>query len=374
MNIERNQDLVDASTDLELLYTIPKFPAFLGCVSTDPAQDIVADMNFYIGKNTGMVQLNPILPLDVVYQTDHNQGATGTTWLHHHSEFAKFIARHSPKQVFEIGGSHGLLSQLYLENNSADWYIIEPNPTVTNSRAKIIRGWFRDANDIPSGTDMIVHSHVLEHIYDPAEFFTSLNTVAPGTRLCFSIPNLQLHLEKKFSNIFHFEHTYLCSEPFVNYWLNCYGFDIVQTHLHEDHSIFYSAIRNTNPIDLTLPPDCYDENSQLMQSYFDYYEHSTKEINAQLENLTEPVYLFGAHVFSQFQLAFGLDRNKIVSLLDNSKQKQGQRLYGTDLFVQSPQILADIKNPVVILRAGAYSAEIKQDIISNINPNTIFIE
>ena len=127
MNIERNQDLVDASTDLELLYTIPKFPAFLGCVSTDPAQDIVADMNFYIGKNTGMVQLNPILPLDVVYQTDHNQGATGTTWLHHHSEFAKFIARHSPKQVFEIGGSHGLLSQLYLENTSADWYIIEPN-------------------------------------------------------------------------------------------------------------------------------------------------------------------------------------------------------------------------------------------------------
>lgn len=374
MNITRNQDLVDSSTELELLYSLKKFPAFLGCVSTPQEQDVVEDMNFYVGTNTGMVQLNPILPLEVVYQTDHNQGATGTTWLHHHSEFAKFIAEHVPEQVFEIGGSHGLLSQLYLENNSADWYIIEPNPTLTNSRAKLIRGWFNDVNDVPAGTDMIVHSHVLEHIYDPAKFFNSLSTMPAGTKLCFSMPNLELHLKKKFSNIFHFEHTYLCNETFVEYWLTCYGFNIVKKHLHEDHSIFYSAVRNDNPVEMAPAPNCYTENKQLMLDYFKYFEESTKEINQQLATVTGPVYLFGAHVFSQFQLAFGLDASKIVCLLDNSKQKQGQRLYGTNLMVSSPQVLATIDKPVVILRAGAYSAEIKQDIISNINPNTVFIE
>jgi len=49
-------------------------------------------------------------------------------------------------------------------------------------------------------------------------------------------------------------------------------------------------------------------------------------------------------------------------------------LYGTDLKVESPILLKDIKNPVVILKAGFYNEEIKKDILSNINAGTIFLE
>ena len=70
---------------------------------------------------------------------------------------------------------------------------------------------------------------------------------------------------------------------------------------------------------------------------------------------------------------FGLKQDKISAILDNDTSKQLKRLYGTTLEVNSPKILKNKKNPTVILRAGVYNEEIKKDIISNINSDTVFI-
>jgi FlaA1/EpsC-like NDP-sugar epimerase len=84
------------------------------------------------------------------------------------------------------------------------------------------------------------------------------------------------------------------------------------------------------------------------------------------------IYLFGGHIFSQFLINRGLNISKIVSIIDNDTNKQGKRLYGIPLMVQSPYILRDKKNPAVILVAANYDHEIKIDIINNINKDTIF--
>ena len=89
---------------------------------------------------------------------------------------------------------------------------------------------------------------------------------------------------------------------------------------------------------------------------------------------TQPVYLFGAHVFAQYLIAFGLDTSRIVSLLDNDPKKQGKRLYGTTLLVQSPAVLRGDRRPTVILKAGVYNEEIKDDMLANINESTTFFE
>ena len=85
------------------------------------------------------------------------------------------------------------------------------------------------------------------------------------------------------------------------------------------------------------------------------------------------IFLFGAHIFSQYLLEFGLDSKKIINILDNDKNKHNRRLYGTKVIVKSPQILKDIKKPIVILKAGTYNQEIKNDILQNINSSTIFL-
>jgi hypothetical protein len=83
--------------------------------------------------------------------------------------------------------------------------------------------------------------------------------------------------------------------------------------------------------------------------------------------------MFGAHVFSQYLISFGLNTSKIVCLLDNDLKKENKRLYGTSLISKSPKILKDAPESLVILRAGVYNEEIKNDILNNINPNIIFI-
>ena len=86
------------------------------------------------------------------------------------------------------------------------------------------------------------------------------------------------------------------------------------------------------------------------------------------------MYLYGAHIFAQYLIEFGLDTNRIVNLLDNDPNKQGKRLYGTSLKVKSPKALRAVKNPIVILKAGVYNQEIKDDILGNINSAVTFLE
>ena len=86
------------------------------------------------------------------------------------------------------------------------------------------------------------------------------------------------------------------------------------------------------------------------------------------------IYLFGAHIFSQMLIHFGLRIDKVRCILDNDPLKQGKRLYGTSFRVKSPEVLRNEDKPIVVLNAGAYSGEIKDDIVKRINSKTTFLE
>ena len=139
MKIARDRDIVSGNDDLEPIFSIKNFPVFQGCVDSDQVDDIVSDLNFYISRSSGMVQLNPLLPLDVIYQGEHSPGSVGRVWQDHHRCFAEFINKYKPNKVFEIGGSHGLLSENYYNlDPGIDWTIIEPAPApVVKLKAKL---------------------------------------------------------------------------------------------------------------------------------------------------------------------------------------------------------------------------------------------
>ena len=57
----------------------------------------------------------------------------------------------------------------------------------------------------------------------------------------------------------------------------------------------------------------------------------------------------------------------------NDINKHEKRLYGTNLKVFSPKIIKEEEKPIIILKAGVYNEEIKEDIYRNINSEAIFI-
>ncbi len=370
--IHRNKDIITGKSDLEHLYTLKNFPVFMGCTDQPLEEDLVADMSWHISNSSGMIQLNPLLPLEIVYLDEHGSGTVGNIWDQHHSAFADFITKFSSvNSVLEIGGLHGQLAKNCLAKKDLNWTIIEPNPRVpTDIPVKVIKGFFDDKFTSEEKYDAVIHSHVLEHIYDPIEFMQHVASfMKEDSILLMSVPNLEAMLRNNYTNCLNFEHTYFASEDYVKYFLEHFGYELIESaSFREDHSIFFCAKKIKAAQEAKLPEEIYKKNRNLFENYVSYHEELVRELN----KLEGKVYLFGAHIFSQYLLQFGLDSNKIVSILDNDKNKQGKRLYGTTLKVESPEVLKDVENATVILKAGMYNEEIRKQ-IESINSNINFI-
>jgi hypothetical protein len=375
--IKRTHCVISGNKDLERLYSFPKFPVFMGCSDQPESDDLKQDMSWWISRGSGLIQLNPLLPLDVLYFESHGAGAVGALWDKHHKAFAHFLNRISPLAVLEIGGAHGILTKEYQQFGKISWTILEPNPSpVDGCEARFIKGFFDDKFKFDEPFDTVVHSHLFEHIYEPDQFMRHLSGfMGAGTHLVFSLPNMQVMLERKYNNCINFEHTVFLTETYVEYLLAKYGFKLqAKEYFLDDHSIFYAAVRDASIKPLALPHGLYEKNRKLYTDYVSYHEELIKDLNRKMSESTQPIYLFGAHVFAQYLIAFGLDSSRIASLLDNDPKKQGKRLYGTALMTASPAVLKQLPTAVVILKAGVYNDEIKQQIRSQINDRVQFLE
>ena len=377
--IKRSRDVISGYEDLENLHQFENFPVFMGCIKKSREKDILVDMQWEISKDSGMIQLNPLLPLDVLYPESHGSGDVGNVWTEHHQQFAKFIRQYNPKSVLEIGGAHGVLSREYKKIESIDWTIVEPNPSPAKGvDATFIKGFFDDKFTFSGDIDSIVHSHVFEHVYYPNEFIGHISCfLEEGKKLIFSLPNMEEMLKRNYTNCLNFEHTFFITEPYIEYLLSKQGFrQIDKKYFKEDHSIFYAYVKDAQQKVIKLPSNLYERNKKI---YFDYVEFHNKLISSLNEKINQtpkekPIYLFGAHIFSQYLIQCGLDTKRIICILDNDINKQGKRLYGTSMMVKSPKILSSEIKPIIILKAGVYSDEIRSDILSNINLSAIIWE
>ena len=376
--IDRNYDVITGGR-IKPLHTVRQFPVFLGCTTKPRETDLKEDMRWYISPESGLIQLNPIVPLSIVYQRSHGSGCVGGVWLQHHKEFAKFIYKQAPKSVLEIGGAHGILNREYQQYESIKWSILEPNPSPAEGvNAKYIKGFFDKEFRFNGEIDTIIHSHVFEHIYHPDEFVYNLaNSLQEGQKLIFSLPNMEEMLKRKFTNCINFEHTVFITEPYVEHLLSKHGFrQIEKKYFLDAHSIFYTYERDNNAELISLTEDLYEHNKKLYFDYVSFHEELICRLNKKISTTkdNQSIYLFGAHIFAQHLIVLGLNTDRLVCLLDNDVNKHQKRLYGTDMMVSSPKILSKVKSPIVILKAGLYNDEIKKDILDNINSSTVFWE
>lgn len=375
--IKRNNCIIDDSNDFELLQDLKKFPVFMGCVSHPEENDITANLTWKISKSSGTIQLSDLIPLDILYQQEHSSGVVGRIWHDHHQAFANFINKFNPDSIFEIGGLHGILADKYHKSfKEIPWNILEPNPIpLENTNASFEKGFF-DENYKPTFSfDTIVHSHVFEHVYEPKKFLLNIsNLMKEGQKLIFSVPNMKEMLKRKYTNCLNFEHTVFLTENLIDNLLSKSKFKILSKKIFlEDHSIFYCVEKCFSVKELTQE-NPFLENKKIFEDFLNYHRNLIDQLNYEINSSTQSVFLFGAHVFAQYLILSGLNTSKISYILDNDFNKHNKRLYGTNLYVKSPQILASEKKPLVVLKAGVYNSEIKEDILKNINSDTIFLE
>lgn len=369
----RPESVITDKSNLVSLYTIKDFPVFFGCVNTLPKDDLYADMEWGIDPETGVIQLIKLIPLEILYQSQHVDGC-GPTWRKYYEDFVEYILRSNVKRVLEIGGGQGQLAEMATKKSKdLNWIIVEPNPTHSGSdRIKIIPKFFEEGIKIDDNIDVVVFSQLLEHIYKPRQFIESISKFLDiNGKLIFAYPNLTRWLKNKYTNAINFEHTMFLTSYYVDYLLRLHSFEIEDKRKYKGHSYFYTAQKKKKVKDIKLR-NRYKEYKKIFLEFIDYHRKMVVDLNEKMSRVRRPIYCFGAHIFTTYLLAFGLNTNKIVTILDNSPTKRGKRLYGTNFIVKSPRVLKGKGKVYVILKAGIYNNEIKKDILENINSEVIF--
>ena len=130
------------------------FPTFMGVAEADENQqnDVLAPMHWHIVPKTGVVLLNPLVPLEYIYRHQHN-AVVGGIWTNHHNEFAQLVAEHVPGgHILEIGGGHGYLAAKLLFSEAVKyWTIVDPNPVTTFAIPNLkIKGVCRGPRQAPA--------------------------------------------------------------------------------------------------------------------------------------------------------------------------------------------------------------------------------
>jgi len=372
--ITRNKSII-TNGKVEELYSIKKFPVFIGITKKDISTDIFYDLTFDICKETGMIQLRNLIDSDIIYAEFHSENI-GEIWESHHNLLSEIISTHANnKKILEIGGSDSRLALKTININEKikNWTIIEPilKGKIENKKIVYIEKFF-DQTCINREYDIVVHSHVLEHMIDVNQFLQSISkSMKYGQYHIFSVPHLYKWLQNKLLNTITFEHTSFLTEEFIDYFLSCNNFKIIDKIFYREHSILYvTKKQKTNKLQL---PNKYTEYKELYLQCINYYKNIVNSINKELENTNNDVYLFGAAFVSQYLIALGLNTLKIKCILDNSPIKSGKRLYGTNLFIKSPNDVVLDENSLIILKVGHYKDEIKQQLIG-INSNIKFYE
>ena len=116
----------------------------------------------------------------------------------------------------------------------------------------------------------------------------------------------------------------------------------------------------------------YEKNLKLFTKMFNNWSKDIDNINKKIANKNNKIFIFGAHIFSQLLIFNGIRRKAIYGILDNDKNKINKFLYGTSYKIYNPEILKTIKDPIIVLRAGVYNDEIKNQILL-INKNSKII-
>jgi len=376
--IKRAACVICDSPNLTEHRTLHSFPIYMGTTMSPSSNDEFADQIWITCANCGCLQLALLIPLDVLYSVNHSREVVGSTWTRHHNSFKKFIMQSHPKKICEIGASHGYLaSEILNEDPTIEYLIIEPAPTTTDARIRIVSGLIEDNLDKISKNSTIIHSHVLEHLYNPKQFLRQLSEVmVAGDESFISFPNLEALLIVGGANALNFEHTYFLTLDQLKQILEEIDLQIVEIEHFENHSVFLKVAKVSKKVD-ALSSQLKISSIQHLISHFDFmWDDLASFVERVSENMKvtrKDTYLFGAHVFSQAIESLGLDRSQIVGVLDNSLGKIGERLYGTPYFVFPPEIIASLTEVRVILKAAQYQNEIREQLLK-INPLVEILE
>lgn len=251
-----------------------------------------------------------------------------------------FAARHKPERgtIYEIGCGNGR-QLVYLQRDGWQVTGCEPSaPTAAQASqilsAEIEVGYAKPQFKDPSGYDIVLLSHVLEHVTDPRDLIeTAKKNLKKDGVLLIEIPCIR---EAKFlcPGWLQIEHLSYFSENLIIQLLEEAGMEILETQIVDiNRYINYPTItiackkaQKSEGNKYHFISD-YEENKQYLTEYITQDAAQWAGVSKHFEHVTD-AYVWGAgmHTYQLFSDTDILERINVKGIIDSNPLKAGSKI------------------------------------------------
>lgn len=307
--------------------------------------------NVYKCHKCNIVQNKYLVDPAVLYSSQHVD-MYGTNWRKMCSTFSDFIKTNTNYncEITEIGGGSGFLcDQLQNEFKFKNYIIIDPQYNGRTDNRIVYNMMYEEFSKKHNfNFDVVIISHLFEHLYSPAEFIKSL--MNKGTKQIFMChPNFDKYIEKVHNNVLNVEHTFYMSNDFLIQWFNINGFSLVNSNIYSDHSVIFQFTSNyqlqIQPKNIINKLDAFDNfMTKLKQNI---------QILSDIVNNNDKVYMWPASFYSIQYITY-LEPTQIqkIVLIDNSPLKYGKYLYNIPIKSLTDYINNNNREPILLFKCA----------------------
>lgn len=213
--------------------------------------------------------------------------------------------------------------------------------------------------------DLIIFSHVVEHILDSDIAIENIKTMLkPGGVIYMEVPDAKKYCDVKCTPYFFFtyEHlTHYTMNSFEN-MAGAFGLELLNSEVYLKCESYYVAYGIFKKGGQYKPVKYYPDTLKAIKRYIEFCSEDLKEFIAPLAYSQEPLALWGIGASTAQLLSGTFDNCKVVNLIDNNPKRQGLKflISNMELFTQPPSTLEDHSVTIVILSAMYKESIIKQ--------------
>lgn len=299
-----------------------------------------------------------------VYKHNHAD-STGSIMNELHVKNCEFILKYNydVQNIIEIGSSKGVLADLILSKRKLEYNIVEPSYFGNPDGKNIIPDFYENVDDSNINANTIIISHVFEHFYKPLEILEKIVNNNNIDNVFLVFPDLEYYINNDIHHVLNTEHTYYIDNQFLINLFKSYGFTMCDRSDFKNHSVLFYFRRML----ATVKPRVKLKNKNCdISRYFNGIKNIVSKFNNAIdtkENGTN-AYLWPASIHSLYLSNFGLDFNLLSGLLDNSPNKIGKKMYGTNIPILDFKKITDMKSKdnLILVNGGVFNSEVESQL------------
>lgn len=273
-------------------------------------------------------------------------------------------------RVLEIGCYDGYLLHL-LEQQGAQGVGIEPSASAAalgqdRYGVTIHAGLFEEIELQDGEFDLIVLSHVLEHLAAPAPTLARCHELLKANgQLFIEVPNVLKPRVESAVNFFTFDHLFNFCPDTLGMLFRAQGFEPGQLADDFEFPAFRLMGRKRADKERSVPASpetvarCRDAVRSYVEARAGFVDHLRERIDKELAGWLENrrrIAIYGAGYHTECLLdATPLAKADLVALVDGNPSKQGREVFG--LPVVSPRDLSELKPDVVVISSYDFQTE-----------------